>query len=281
MKQIEKDIMIARQYINGEDVNRVGYDKVKLITDKTLKALKRAKATDKKVLCKIDSPDIVLDLLSYNNYITCYSDNRFNEYFLKLKLAALVSLDYQDYYEFFMTDYKRYSKTFSYDTYRVIRKNLDERSRYFFDELLLPNKGKMIRKSDLFEKDIPFTDLCNITRCSIKKHYYETKDKYTQKRVKFIYSKDEKIASKLKQLYDVIYLSNHLGQMSENDIIKANLLVKQLELYLSSNGKIIPFIGEEKDVFEKYSTKPLSDSLSKDKKDILVYTYKKESVDNK
>lgn len=87
--QVEKDIMVACDYIEGNIYKKTGYRRVKLFTDQTLKSLKQIKLNNRDALCKINSSDEVLDILSYKGNVLAYSDNRFDEYFLKLKLAAL------------------------------------------------------------------------------------------------------------------------------------------------------------------------------------------------
>ena len=80
--QVEKDIIVACDYIEGNIYKKTGYRRVKLFTDQTLKSLKQIKLNNRDVLCKINSSDEVLDILSYKGNVLAYSDNRFDEYFL-------------------------------------------------------------------------------------------------------------------------------------------------------------------------------------------------------
>ena len=219
--QVEKDIVVARDFIEGNVYEKTGYRPVKLFSDQSLKSFKKIKLKDKNTICKINSSDEIFDIISYGGNVTAFSDNRFDEYFMKLKIAAL-DLRFKDYYSFLMNTHGRYSYTFNYDVYKSIRDNLDDKTRYFFDELYKIYIGKRIRRSKLIEPDrYSFEELSTLVRSALSKGYGELVRNIKEKDVKFIYSKDEKIESKVKEPYDFIYLSHDITNMSEKEIKKS------------------------------------------------------------
>lgn len=277
--QVEKDIVVARDFIEGNVYEKTGYRPVKLFSDQSLKSFKKVKLKDKNAICKINSSDEIFDIISYGGNVTAFSDNRFDEYFMKLKIAAL-DLRFKDYYSFLMNTHGRYSYTFNYDVYKSIRDNLDDKTRYFFDELYKSYIGKRIRRSKLIESDrYSFEELTTLVRYTLSKDYGELAKNIKEKNVKFIYSKDEKIESKVKELYDFIYLSHDITNMSEKEIKKREkLILESFRNMLSERGKIQCFYSdEEKDTsFDKieYKSNP---SVNNDM--AYIYTYKNKEIE--
>lgn len=277
--QVEKDIVVARDFIEGNVYEKTGYRPVKLFSDQSLKSFKKLKLKDKNTICKINSSDEIFDIISYGGNVTAFSDNRFDEYFMKLKIAAL-DLRFKDYYSFLMNTHGRYSYTFNYDVYKSIRNNLDDKTRYFFDELYKSCIGKRIRKSKLIEPDrYSFEELSTLVRSALSKGYGELTRNIKEKDVKFIYSKDEKIESKVKETYDFIYLSHDITCMSEKEIKKREkLILESFRNMLSERGKIQCFYSdEEKDTsFDKveYKSNP---SVNNDM--AYIYTYKNKEIE--
>lgn len=277
--QVEKDIVVACDFIEGNVYEKTGYRPVKLFSDQSLKSFKKVKLKDKNAICKINSSDELFDIISYGGNVTAFSDNRFDEYFMKLKIAAL-NLNRKDYYSFLMNTYGKYSYTFNYDIYKSIRNNLDDKTRYFFDELYKSYIGKRIRRSKLIESDrYSFEELSTLVRYTLSKDYQNLADSINEKSIKFIYSKDEKIESKVKELYDFIYLSHDITSMSEKEIKKREkLILESFRNMLSERGKIQCFYSdEEKDTaFDKieYRSNP---SVNNDM--AYVYTYKNKEIE--
>ena len=277
--QVEKDIVVARDFIEGNVYEKTGYRPVKLFSDQSLKSFKKIKLKDKNTICKINSSDEIFDIISYGGNVTAFSDNRFDEYFMKLKIAAL-DLKFKDYYSFLMNTHGRYSYTFNYDVYKSIRDNLDDKTRYFFDELYKKYSGKRIRKSKLIETDrYSFEELSTLVRSALSKGYGELAKNIKEKDVKFIYSKDEKIESKVKEPYDFIYLSHDITSMSEKEIKKREkLILESFRNMLSERGKIQCFYSDEEKetLFDKieYKSNP---SVNNDM--AYVYTYKNKEIE--
>ena len=277
--QVEKDIIVACDYIEGNIYKKKGYRRVKLFTDQTLKSLKQIKLNNRDVLCKINSSDEVLDILSYKGNVLAYSDNRFDEYFFKLKLAAL-NLDRKKYLNYFMLGYGRYSTNFSYDTYLSIREYLDDKTRYFFDELYKKYSGKQIRKSMLFIKDkYSAEELETLVRYLIPKRYMETRENVENCGIKFVYSSDERILSKLKKLYNFIYLSFNASSLSAEEINKKErMILEEYKKYLKENGQIQGLYSSKKleTILEE---KEYRENPSVNDKIVNIYTYSNKTIE--
>lgn len=277
--QVEKDIIVACDYIEGNVYKKTGYRRVKLFTDQTLKSLKQIKLNNRDALCKINSSDEVLDILSYGGNVLAYSDNRFDEYFLKLKLAAL-NLERKKYLNYFMYGYGRYSTNFSYDTYLSIREYLDDKTRYFFDELYKKYPGKKIRKSMLFIKDkYSAEELDTLVRYLIPKRYIETRENVENCGIKFVYSSDERILSKLKELYNFIYLSFNASSLSAEEINKKErMILEEYKKYLKENGQIQGLYSSKKleTILEE---KEYRENPSVNDKIVNIYTYSNKTIE--
>lgn len=277
--QVEKDIMVACDYIGGNIYKKTGYRRVKLFTDQTLKSLKQIKLNNRDALCKINSSDEVLDILSYKGNVLAYSDNRFDEYFFKLKLAAL-NLDRKKYLNYFMLGYGRYSTNFSYDTYLSIREYLDDKTRYFFDELYKKYSGKQIRKSMLFIKDkYSAEELETLVRYLIPKRYMETRENVENCGIKFVYSSDERILSKLKELYNFIYLSFNASSLSAEEINKKErMILEEYKKYLKENGQIQGLYSSKK-IDTTLEEKEYRENPSVNDKIVNIYTYSNKTIE--
>lgn len=277
--QVEKDIIVACDYIEGNVYKKTGYRRVKLFTDQTLKSLKQIKLNNKNALCKINSSDEVLDIFSYKGNVLAYSDNRFDEYFLKLKLAAL-NLDRKKYLNYFMLGYGRYSTNFSYDTYLSIREFLDDKTRYFFDELYKKYPGKQIRKSMLFIKDkYSAEELETLVRYLIPKRYMETRENIENCGIKFVYSSDERILSKLKELYNFIYLSFNASSLSAEEINKKErMILEEYKKYLKENGQIQGLYSSKK-LETTLEEKEYRENPSVNDKIVNIYTYSNKTIE--
>ena len=87
--KVDRDIENAVDFIKGYEVDKRAYRPVKIFTDYSLKHFKKYKLEGKDTLLKLRSYDQTIDMVSYGANVTCYSTNRFDEYFLNLFLESL------------------------------------------------------------------------------------------------------------------------------------------------------------------------------------------------
>ena len=199
MKNVEEALKILR--CGDSDTE---YRRVKLFSDKSLKFLKKYKLNQKNVLCKVHSGDEVLDLLSYNANVTCYSSNKLDLYFLKLKLAAM-KLGYKTFINYYF--YTKGSKKL----YLKFRDNLDNETKYFFDTLY--NYTNSLFDTRLIFNDYDVETLKLYIRYLINKRFYETTNNTNN--IKFIFSSDKNVSKKVNDTYDFIYLAYNIENIDE------------------------------------------------------------------
>ena len=183
---------------------------------------------DKSLLTVGSSGDQILN--AYNNGcrdITLIDINPFSSYYIYLKIAGILSLDYQEFMEFFFkyigmeTNYKRYNIGL-FNKLSNNLKSLDYESYYFFNEIF--NKYSREKISDYLMND-------DETRYKVIKginNYLQNEESYNKTKkilkdicFKYINQDIFKFNSDLK--YDNIFLSNlctHVNIFELKDLIR-------------------------------------------------------------
>lgn len=146
---VDNDIMNAIRILHND--NTMELKKVKIFTNYSLKHFKKYKLNNKEVLSRINSLDEILDLLSYNSSVTCFSKNKLDIYFLKL-LIQMHNIDRKKYMDFIFKDYGKNGKILSKKYYDLVKDTLDSKTKYFFDELYKYCFYSNISISGLIEK---------------------------------------------------------------------------------------------------------------------------------
>lgn len=284
--QIENDIKNAINIVNRKVVDKKEYRSVKLFPDRTLKMFRQFKNNtfkDKKVLTKCNSLADILDLVSYGADVTCYSTNRFDEYFLKLQLA-LLEVNYKEYFSYF---FGRYSyngyKMFSIETYNKIKESLDENTRYFFDELYKCMPDGSFFNSNLCNSGKNSHEVLEMyVRYFLAKGYNEARKCSKQYNPDFILCKDSSVPEEFKtEIFNFINLSYNIDKMDSErlkhimDKINSDFLP-----ILKENGYIIGFSSKypnDLEGYERLETRSILDPYSsKDScKKEYSYVYKK------
>ncbi len=278
--QVEKDIEAARGLIKGdiEKYYKMGYRRIKLFTNRPLKFFKKYNLNNKDVLSKYETGDEVIDLLSYGANVTCYSSNRLDEYFLYLKLAFL-SQNYNDFFTFYFNKYKNSFNAFTKEGYLKVRDNLDEKTRYFFDEIFKLNIPNIL-KTRLFTDTTLSYDILkeHYIRYFINSRYYEARNNLETKKVEFILATDGKIPSKLDgKLFNFINLSYNMDK-EKLEYIKSKIQSYFVPM-LAEYGKIQCFVLDNDidiDGYKKIEVNGIQPSLNmgEERKTYYAYVYK-------
>ena len=174
--------------------------------------------------------------------ITVMDINPFAKYYFYLKKAAILSLNYKEFCEFFC--YKYYNgikcnpQVFnlkSYNKLKEILRNLDEESFLFWDTLFTKCKGKNIRRT-LFKCDEVGLRVLKKVDPYLKNRllYNKTKSKIANINPKFI--KGDIFKIKLHRTYDNIFLSN-IGTYNTQQKLKD--LIDVLSMNLNDEGKLL------------------------------------------
>lgn len=277
--QVEKDIEVSLDFVNGKLKKVKGYAPVKLFPTYPLKCFKEYKLSNKNVLTKYNSGDEVLELLSHGANVTCYSSNRLDEYFLNLRLA-LLSLDNKEYFSYLFKDYGKVEHdVFSKETYSKIRENLGDKTKYFFDELLKKSSINILESRLLLKSNYSYKHLCDFVRYYLYHIYINTQDNLKKREVSFKLSSDSKIPTMLENTkFDFINLLYKVDNMDEE---RLDLIMKRIDEdfkpLLTKNGVLQGFIGKkdnELENYEKLEVRGLDSTLS-ERKNEYIYVYKR------
>lgn len=247
--QVEKDLRNAIELIKGYNVDKREYRSVKIFSDFSLKHFKKYKLDGKKTMLKLRSYDEVADMLSYGANITCYSTNRFDEYFLNLFLESL-KLNYKEHFNFFISDYGLERKTFCYEIYKIIRGNLSDDVQYFFDELYKKFTGRQILNSKLLETtDYTYNELMMYIRYFINSKYYKVCEQLNERKVEFIHMNDNEASTMFKdESFDFINLSYRLDTANEKEREQLIKKVNEFSRMLKENGKVQGFVSRNSEI---------------------------------
>ena len=270
---VENDIKNTINLLNGSSNNN--YKWVKLHSNNSLKHFKNYKLDNKEVLSKINSIDEILDLITYNSNITCFSSNILYKYFLLL-FIQMHTLNRKDYLNFVFDDYKN-NKMLSKSIYDYNKNNLTDEVREFFDEIYKYCKKNNIDISTLIlNQNYEYKIIQMYTRNYLSNHYYEVKDK----NVNIIICKDDEINSYFeKESIDFINLSYNIDKCNKD---KFKLLLKRertLRELLKENGKIQSFISKKEIIIPGYkiiNTRSIDDPYTSNElcKKEYAYMYK-------
>ena len=175
--------------------------------------------------------------------ITVLDINPFTKYYFNLKKAAIITLSYEEFFEFFCyIDYPKVFKynynTFNIESYNKLKellKQLDTESFVFWDTLFKRCNQEEIRKR-LFEYDEERLSVLKKMNLYLKDEDMFNKSKIKIKNInpKFIEGNIFKI--KLEKDYDNIWLSNIGSYYSLED---NKLLIEKLIPNLNNNGKML------------------------------------------
>lgn len=188
----------------------------------------------KDILTVTSSGDHALNayLLGADNVDT-FDINPLAKYYSELKVACIKTLTLEEFILFL------YNKNIfgipkyymNKSIYKKIRKELDDKYRYFWDYVFNTYTPKELYRSFIFTDD--FLDIKGLTQSNIyfnKEYYYKLKDILQHKRINY-YDCDIKDLININKKYNIILLSNILACL--------NLVYKNDDSYLEKLKNII------------------------------------------
>lgn len=237
----------AIRVIEGIKINLLNFHRAFLFTTENISGFsKKISFKNKKILTVCSSGDQAFNMaLNEANEIDLFDINIFSKYYFRLKEAAIKSLSYDEFLDFFTHKNIFCSNVFSVDTYLKLRDNiLDDDIRKFWDYLFCHYPGKVIYKSKLFfkadnsrKKYIECNDYLKN-----ESNYNKLKDILKNKKFNF-YNLDlfnDKIPNNKK--YDFIYLSNIFDCLYISNALEYIKKIKEIVLdiknNLTENGRI-------------------------------------------
>lgn len=235
---VDNDIQNAIRVLYGDESN-FQYRKVKIFPNHSLKHFKKYKLNNKEVLSKLNSMDEILDLLAYNANVTCFSSNKLDKYFLKL-LIQMHNIERKKYMDYIFNDFGKDGKTFSKKYYDMIKETLDDKTRYFFDEIYKYCLKSNISISKLVEKQKYDKKVYDMY---VKNYILGTYDNVIKNnKITHIKLNDTDITEvTFNTKFDLINLSYYI-----NDISNLKRLLQKEEKFkklLTENGKIQGFVS--------------------------------------
>jgi len=206
------------------------------------------------------SGDHTINLEFENVKSSDYFDiNPFTKYYYELKIAAIKSLDYNEFLEFFC--YEDYPKTFNknkkdfnIDMYKKIAPYLKDDTKIFWDSLYLEVSGIDIRNSNLFSKDEEPLRVIKKSNNYLDENNYNNLKNNIKLTPNFYQSNIVRLDKKLNKQYDIIMLSNIAqyieGLFNKNHLENLKEVILKLEDKLKDNGIII--VSYLYDIYGRY-----------------------------
>lgn len=223
---------------------------------------------NKTVLTVTSSYDHALNAILYGaKKVKTFDINRLSYYIANLKLAAVKTLDYNEYIEYFLSN-----QAFNYKTYKKIQTNLNKKVAKYFDKIYkyFEYNGKAIKESFLFHHGHKNYKEDN-TYLLNENNYKTLKKKIKNIEVEFINTSILKIVKQTKKdKYDIIILSNisdYAKNIFKKNYLKQyfNFIKKDIIKILKSDGKIqVAYIydyGNDKEVRSDINIKEKRDEI--------------------
>ncbi len=238
-KGIKTDLILLEKYLLKKKVpviekNKITRfkcaDEVYPYTNEPLKLYYNKNLDNKRVLTVTSSFDHALHaVLAGAKDITCFDINRFCKYYAALKKAMIKKYDYEEYLDkmegliFWLTKYEWYedeSKIRDFtDMLFEISNYLKEDEKTFFQTFVkLANVSGLKNRfllSLLWEDN--FFEMINNNDYLKPDNYIKLKEKLNNCNIKYVDSSVNKLRDKKIGKYDVIYLSNILSKLKEDN----------------------------------------------------------------
>ena len=198
-----------------------------------------------KVLSIIGSGDQILNTILYDsNDIDAFDISNFPKYYLKLKMACVKNLSYEEYLEFFYgIDY------FDKETFDKVLRTIDYNSKFFWTRMCSNKDPRGVYSSYLFSIWCPTKeDAIEMNPFLKKDNYYKLKEKLNNVKIKYLDENIYSYASKTDKYYDLINLSNigmycyhnFIGERRIDACNKYKEFVKNLKI--TDNGKVLNYL---------------------------------------
>ena len=221
----------------------------------------------KRILCVIGSGDQILNALTFfPEKIVGFDISVFPKFFLKLKLAGIMSLSRDEFIEFFF-DVNYNSNEDFYDDifFYKIFPYLDEQSKNFWGFLFEYNEWYDIYNSPLFSSEIV------LVKRALEQNVYLKEEKYKElkeiiPKVKIDFIVADIINTQIENDFDLIYLSNI---MQYENVWKYKEKVK--ELTRNRKTEVLTYVFGEIDRVLEFFNDTKTVGISFNKNGILIH----------
>lgn len=221
----------------------------------------------KRILCVIGSGDQILNALTFfPEKIVGFDISVFPKFFLKLKLAGIMSLSRDEFIEFFF-DVNYNSNEDFYDDifFYKIFPYLDEQSKNFWGFLFEYNEWYDIYNSPLFSSEVV------IVKRALEQNVYLKEEKYKElkeiiPKVKIDFIVADIINTQIENDFDLIYLSNI---MQYENVWKYKEKVK--ELTRNRKTEVLTYVFGEIDRVLEFFNDTKTVGINFNKNGILIH----------
>jgi 16S rRNA G966 N2-methylase RsmD len=200
------------------------------------------KIKNKRVLTVCGSGDQVLNAYFLGaKQVVGFDINKRSEFILRLKIAAINELNYEEFLQFFGSN--KLNTQFDYDLYKKIRVGLDRKTARFFDKLYRDfnfNNKKLLKSNNFRQRDELVRNRIKLINAYLKDRKSYLNLRYILKSVKFKF-----VQSDIKD----IYLHKEL-QRSAFDIVNMSNVPSSITRGRSEQGDNNPCKYLVKDIIE-------------------------------
>ena len=244
MDNFETNLYNSLSICDGNFTHLTEYSKIYPFTTENINGyIKYFDLNNKSLLTVGSSGDQVLNAFFYGaRDITLYDINPYAKYYVYLKVAAILSLDYTDFQNFFfkhgIRDYYN-KKMFSKDLFNKIKpdlKSFDYESYLYFEELFCSYKSDRIREC-LFDDDESRNEVIKNYNAYLKNDDSYNKLKAVINEINFNYINGDIFQDNISGNFDNIFLSNLCTITS---LEKLKELLQRLDLNnMKENGSML------------------------------------------
>lgn len=203
------------------------------------------------VLSVIASTDQIISMIMGGaKNIDCFDISTFPKYYMYLKLAGIMSLNIDDYINFF---YKIEDDAEVYDDlyFDLIRKNLEKDSKEFWDSLINFYDWNEIVSSTLFSKEpVSVSSVLNQTNFLNQESFNKLRELIPNININTYNGNILDIYNNFTNEYDLIYLSNIIYYVDRK---KYKELLEKLKL--TNNGIILTYLYDSLEQVNNYFNK--------------------------
>lgn len=195
-------------------------------------------------LSVISSGDQILNLALETSNIDCFDISRFPKYLLELKRALILTLNYNDYIEFFFNYTYKHNDKYD-DLYYCARTNLDKIYRDFWDGLFNYFDWTEMCDSTLFSsQNVSLNQVLDYNSYLACDKFNDLKRKLGQTNFTYYTSPIQELFNRLDKSYDFINLSSIIYYVNNYKNILDNLKI-------NDNGIALTYLYNINDEFIK------------------------------
>jgi len=250
---VKEDAILAQRIVGLSHSNiksNLFHDESAIYTksNERIKDYEKYLVNKKNSLSVIASTDqIITMILGGSKNIDCFDISTFPKYYMYLKLAGIMSLDVNDYINFF---YKIEDDSEVYDDmyFDLIRNNLEKDAKEFWDSLINFYDWNDITSSTLFSKEpVSVSSVLNQTNFLNKESFNKLKELIPNVNINTSKGNILDIYNKFTKEYDLVYLSNIIYYVDRK---KYKELLERLKL--TNNGIILTYLYDSLEQVNDY-----------------------------